>query len=112
MNRINSLLLTAVLCLAMSTGFSQSPIPPRSLTIKKTTAHFKIDGVLDEPAWKTAPVADKFVALRPTPFKAESEQNRSEVYFLYDEGGIYVGGFMHEPSRDSVAAELVGRDGF
>lgn len=32
--------------------------------------------------------------------------------FLYDNDGIYVGGYLHEQSRDSISHELVGRDGF
>ena len=31
---------------------------------------------------------------------------------LYDNEGIYVGGYVQEQSKDSIAAELVGRDGF
>ena len=37
--------------------------------------------VLDEPAWKDAPVADKFIALRPTPFKPENPDNARRFIF-------------------------------
>ena len=46
----------------------------KQLTAKRIIDHIKIDGVLDEVAWKTAPEADKFIALRPTPFKEESAE--------------------------------------
>ncbi len=84
----------------------------RKLTINKTTSIIKIDGVLDDAAWKTATIADKFIELRPTPFKAETIENATQVYFLYNNEGIYVGGYLHEKTKDSIAAELVGRDGF
>lgn len=109
---MNSLQLKAVcLCMLLTTTvFSQSP--KKKLDIKKTSSIIKIDGVLDDAAWKDAPVADKFVALRPVPFMAESADNASQVYFLYNNDGVYVGGYFHEKNKDSIASELIGRDGF
>ncbi len=98
-------------CILLSTvGFSQ--VEKRKLAIRRINSPIKIDGVLDDAVWKDAPLADKFVELRPTPFKAESAENASEVYFLYDNEGVYIGGYLHEKSKDSIAAELTGRDGF
>lgn len=96
--------------LVTATAFAQPP--KRKLAIKKISSSIKIDGVLDDAAWKGAPVADKFVELRPTPFRAEDPANNTEVFFLYDNEGIYIGGYMHEKTKDSIAAELNGRDGF
>lgn len=93
--------------------FSQSQkIEKKKLSIRKTASHVKIDGVLDESCWKDAEVADKFVAIRPVPFMPESPENYSQVYFLYNNEGIYVGGYLHEKVKDSIASELIGRDGF
>lgn len=86
--------------------------PKKQLTAKRISSIIKIDGIIDEPAWKDAPVADKFTALRPVPFIPESEANATRIYFLYDDEGIYVGGYLHENNKDSIAAELAGRDGF
>lgn len=97
-------------CLLASMAFAQ--VPPRELTALRTTATIKIDGIINEPEWKKAPVANAFTELRPTPFKPEQKANETEIYFLYDNVGIYVGGYCHERSKDSIAAELVGRDGF
>jgi len=96
--------------LLTATAFSQAE--KKKIAAVRISKSLKIDGVLDEPEWKTAPVADKFIALRPTPFKAESADNKSEMYFLYNDEGIYIGGYFHEKNKDSIAAELVGRDGF
>lgn len=92
------------------TAFCQSE--KKKLAIKKITTAIKIDGSLEDAAWKGAPLADKFVELKPTPFLKESDDNASQVYFLYDNAGIYVGGYFHEKNKDSIAAELTGRDGF
>lgn len=106
----------ALLCLLFSNAvFSQAADEKnqkKKITAIRISKSLKLDGVMDEPEWKQAPVADKFVALRPTPFVAESNDNRSEVYFLYNDEGLYVGGYFHEKNKDSIASELIGRDGF
>lgn len=99
------------LCLLFSApAFSQAE--KRKLPAKRINTSIKIDGLLDEAAWKDAPVADKFIALRPTPFKKEDAENATQVYFLYDNGGLYIGGYLHERTKDSISHELIGRDGF
>jgi hypothetical protein len=84
----------------------------KQLPAKRISSAIKIDGVLDDAAWKDAPVANKFVESRPVPFKNESAENASEVYIVYDDEGIYVGGYYHEKTKDSISSELIGRDGF
>jgi hypothetical protein len=82
----------------------------RKIPAVRTKTPVKIDGKLDDIAWKTAPVADKFIEWRPTPGKVERHENRTEVYITYDDDAIYVGGYCHEASVDSISKELVGRD--
>jgi hypothetical protein len=103
------LFLLSFTCIA----YSQSQKPaPKTLVAKRTTAEFKIDGILDEAGWKDAPAALGYTEFRPTPFRPESEQNRTEVYMLYSDEGIYLGGYCHEKTKDSISTELNGRDGF
>ena len=85
---------------------------PKKLKARRFHSSIKIDGELNDAAWKDAPVADKFIALRPTPFEPESPANGTQIYFLYNNQGIYVGGYLHEARKDSIATELIGRDGF
>jgi hypothetical protein len=82
----------------------------KSLPAKRTTSAIKIDGSLDEQAWKEATPATNFVEWRPTPDKAENPANKTVVYLLYDNTSVYIGGFCYERTRDSISKELVGRD--
>lgn len=84
----------------------------RTLPAKRTTLPIKIDGILDDAAWKDAPAALDYTEFRPTPFKKEDSAIRTECYMLYNDEGIFISGFCHERTKDSIAAELVGRDGF
>lgn len=57
--------------------------------------------------------SQSFIGLRPTPFPPENPDDATEVYFLYNDEGLYVGGYLHkEKTKDSITHELVGRDGF
>lgn len=109
MNYFKSL-ATLLLLLASVSAAAQSE--KKKLAVKKITTAIKLDGEITEPEWKQAEAATKFIALRPAPFVPESPDNFTEVYFLYNNDGIYIGGYLHEKSKDSIASELIGRDGF
>lgn len=88
--------------------FSQAQ--PRQLPAKRTTSAIKIDGILDDAAWKETVPVTNFIEQRPTPGRVESNINRTEVYLLYDNTSVYVGGYCHEKTKDSISRELIGRD--
>jgi hypothetical protein len=105
--------LSLVLCLLAVSGFVFSQtIQPRQLEAKRTKQPVKIDGLLDEPAWKDAALMTDLIEFRPTMGAKESYENRTETWMMYDDAGIYFGGYCHERTKDSIASELVGRDGF
>lgn len=90
--------------------FAQST--PKTLQAKRTSLPIKIDGVLNDTAWKDAPAALGYTEFRPTPFRIEDPELRTEAYVLYSDEGIFIGGYCHERTKDSIAAEVNGRDGF
>jgi hypothetical protein len=68
----------------------------------------KIDGILDEAVWKTAPVATDF--LQRQPYVGIPAIFRTEVRFLYDNTGLYVGATLYDPYPDSIPCQLGLRD--
>ena len=84
----------------------------KQLTAMRSTAAIKIDGNLNEAIWKTASLATAFTELRPNTFRKEAPENKTEIFILYNNLGLYIGGYCHEKNKDSVATELVGRDNF
>lgn len=82
----------------------------KSLPAKRTTATIKIDGRIDEPAWKEAVPATQLIEWRPTPDRVEDSTNRTVVYLLYDNTSVYIGGYCYERTKDSISRELIGRD--
>lgn len=102
--------ILCILTFFASAAFTQTAY--KKFTAKRTAASFKIDGNLNEEAWKTAPLASDFIELRPVTFRKEEAGNRTEIYILYNDQGLYIGGYLHEKKEDSVATELIGRDNF
>ena len=106
-------LIFAFTILLFTSSFAWAQLPaPRTMPAKRFTGTIVIDGELNDSAWKTAPLATNFVEFRPTPGRKESNTNRTEMYLLYSNEGIYLAGYCHEASKDSISTELAGRDGF
>ena len=102
-----ALVLLAFFCLQVAKA---QPPKCRQFTATRTTSSIRIDGEFNEAVWKAAPAISDFILLRPNPGKPEDKDSRTEMYVLYDNDAIYVAGFCHEKTKDSVAKELVGRD--
>src|SRR5436190_4702097 len=90
---------------------SQSPTP-RILPAKRTTQHIRIDGLLTDSAWKDAAMMSDLIEFRPRVGTPENPANRTVSYLMYNDEGIYFGGFCYERTRDSISTELKGRDGY
>ncbi|MCX6305787.1 MAG: DUF5916 domain-containing protein [Bacteroidetes bacterium] len=68
----------------------------------------KVDGVLDEIIWKSAPVATDFIQREP--YNGKAATFSTEVRFVYDNSGLYIGATMFDPHPDSIPAQLGLRD--
>jgi hypothetical protein len=110
--KLKTLLAAGICCLLTANSFAQTPAAPKKISAKRTDQVIKIDGVIDEMAWKDAPAALGYTEFRPTPFRVEDDFNKTEVYLLYNDEGIFIGGYCHEKTKDSISTELNGRDGF
>jgi hypothetical protein len=92
--------------------FASSQIIPKTLEARRTTQRVVIDGKLNESAWQDAARADDYVEFRPVIGQKEAYENRTESFLMYSDDGLYFGGTCYERNVDSIAKELVGRDGF
>jgi hypothetical protein len=103
------LFLTLLLTACIQVTFAQTTTRV-SATAVRTTAVIKVDGDMSDPAWQTATRISGLTEMRPTFNKAEEAANKTELYILYDDNAIYVGGILNESSRDNISTELAGRD--
>lgn len=104
-------LLAGGLILLSVASYSQAPVP-KTLPAKRTTQKVKIDGLINDSAWRDAALATGLIEFRPKVGAPEENITRSETYLMYDDAGIYFGGYLYERNKDSISTELRGRDGF
>src|SRR5258706_3876586 len=83
-------------------GIAQTNTTPRVLEAKRTSGTVKIDGLLNDAAWKDAAVMTDMVEFRPKVGALEDPANKTIAYLMYNDEGIYFGGFCHERTKDSI----------
>lgn len=72
-----------------------------------TTEPIRVDGLLDEAVWRTAPAVTAFTQLVPA--EGEPATERTEVRFAFSGNALYIGARMYD--RHPVTARLGRRDG-
>lgn len=112
MTRILSLFL--LFTLLGSNIIAQEKINTNRKKIKTTriTNAPKIDGVLDDEAWKNAEVAKDFVVFRPDNGQKAPEAYNTEVRVIYDDDAIYISANMLDPNPSKIPMEFTNRDNF
>jgi hypothetical protein len=77
--------------------------------VTATTERLAIDGVLNEPIWRTAPNIGDLVQRQPHPGVTPTE--RTEVVLLYDEHNLYIGIIAHDSEPQKLIGTQMRRDG-
>lgn len=89
---------------------AQVDIPRKTIPATRASERPKIDGLLDDAVWKTAPVATDFVMFEPENGTDVPSNMQTKVRVLYDDNGIYIGAFMRDRAPDSILTQLTERD--
>jgi len=81
--------------------------PPTSLHVTRATGPIKLDGLLDEPAWKDAARVDAL--LQYTPYSGAVPTEPTDIHVTYDDEAVYFG-FHCVQLKNPVVARLTRRD--
>lgn len=105
-----STLLVLALCAGASMAIAQTtPSPHRPVVTAGTAAgSIRIDGVLDEPAWREAGLIADLTQQSPKP--GEPTPFRTEVRFLVDGSTLYIGFICGDPDPALIAIHTMQRD--
>ena len=102
-------------CLAAAEGTAaprQQPAAPeitRSAAITLTSEPVTIDGVLDEPVWRTALTIGDLTQRQPEQGAAPTA--RTDVTLVYDDQYLYIGVVAHDAEPERVIGTQMARDG-
>jgi hypothetical protein len=80
----------------------------RSAVVTAITAEIRIDGVLDEPVWQTAPKIGDLVQREPN--EGESPSERTDVTLLHDADNLYIGVMCYDSEAKRVIGTQMARD--
>lgn len=67
-----------------------------------------LDGRLDDPVWRDAPVLDRFVQYEPVDSVPATQQSVGRV--AYDDNFLYIAFRAYEPNRDDIRATMHARE--
>ncbi len=101
MRRLFTLLLILIYALT-------SRASDKIYTTTRVTGTIKIDGRLDDAAWKSATIGGDFTQNEPV--QGASITQRTEVRMMYDNTSIYIGAMMYDTHPDSILHQLGNRD--
>ena len=84
----------------------------KKIKTTRVTKAPKIDGLLDDDAWKNAEVAKDFVVMRPDNGGKVPDSYKTEVKIIYDNDAIYISANMLDPNPSKIPREFTNRDNF
>ncbi|MCP4220084.1 MAG: carbohydrate binding family 9 domain-containing protein [bacterium] len=70
----------------------------------------KLDGVLDDDAWKDGPIVNGPFIIN-SPVYGETLKQKTEIYIAYDPDNIYFAFYCHDDEPDKIKASISRRDG-
>ena len=107
MKILSLVLLLAVAAVPAMAADSLSVAPPE-VRAYRLAGPIRIDGLLDEAAWRVEPARARFVQADPD--QGAPPSFPTEVWILYDDDAIYFGARMRDAAPDSIVARLARRD--
>ncbi|WP_254712587.1 carbohydrate binding family 9 domain-containing protein [Polaribacter haliotis] len=72
----------------------------------------KIDGILDDEAWKNAEELTNFIIFRPDNGVAVKDQYQTTVKVVYDDDAVYISAIMLDLDPENIPREFAVRDNF
>lgn len=85
-----------------------STIIRKEYTASRAEKSPKIDGILDDDAWKNVPATSSFT--QSSPVSGLPVKNPTEVKIIYDNTAIYIYAMMYDNACDSICRQLGNRD--
>ncbi|MEO7966951.1 MAG: DUF5916 domain-containing protein, partial [Gemmatimonadaceae bacterium] len=79
---------------ARAQGTPSAPLPAPPVRAARLHGSIRLDGRLDDEAWRDVPVTDAFTQIEPREAAAASQ--RTEVRVAYDEQALYIGVRLHD----------------
>jgi hypothetical protein len=84
----------------------------KTVTTTRVKKAPKIDGNLNDEAWKDAEILTDFVVFRPDNGKVVASEYQTTVKVIYDDDALYISAIMLDPDAANIPREFAVRDNF
>ena len=106
-------LLLPLLAIVFSIPISaQNNKKRKTINTTRVTNAPKIDGILDDEAWKKAELCKDFMIFKPENGAPVPAEYQTVVKVVYDDEAIYISGQMNDPDPAGIPKEFAVRDNF
>ena len=102
--------MLCVFCFFIANAQDQSN--RKTITTTRVSQAPKIDGRLDDDAWKNAEIMTDFVEFRPDNGIPANKDYKTEVRVVYNDKGIFISAVLSYPDVDKIPMQFVSRDNF
>lgn len=103
---MKNILISLIVTMLSINGLAQES--KKSINAAKLTIAPKIDGILDDEAWKNVDEAKDFILYEP--YNGKLPSKNTSVIFTYDNTALYIAARMHDSAPDSILTEFAKRD--
>lgn len=94
----------------MTTSVFAQDLSRKEVDLERISNPPKIDGRLDDAAWRSLTPLQDFVMFKPGNGHKERSNNRTEIFIGYDDDAVYIGAMMYDSAPDSILTQLTRRD--
>jgi hypothetical protein len=84
------------------------PQRKQAIAVRIDSGTIRVDGRLDEAAWRSAPAIADFIQKEPV--EGAQPTDITEVRFVYDDGSLYIGARMRSTGEAPIQAPMSRRD--
>ncbi len=86
----------------------RAPDERREIRAVAAGGPIRVDGLLDEPVWKSAPPAGDFVQSEPLTGQPATES--TDVWVAFDERNLYIAAFLHDSQAQALVVNDIRKD--
>jgi hypothetical protein len=97
-----------VFFILMGSGLLASALPAAELKAVRVKAGPRVDGLLTDPVWQSAPPVTDFLMVEPSPGEEPSE--KTEARIVYDDSSLYIGVYCHDSEPGRISANSMAHD--
>lgn len=106
------IIILKLFVLTIGSLYAQNNQNRKKVTTTRATKAPKIDGLLNDDAWKNAELLTNFVIFRPENGTAVKDEYQTTVKVIYDDNAVYISAEMLDPDPENIPQEFAVRDNF